>query len=266
MPTGRPVSLATCPPIPTPSDKPTSLRNRDGHLRGRFSGIETHWHCRCRDTDDARRFWANRTRITCRCPSRRTLSYRTGRKVFSDQTEIMANRLNNVLGQIRKLSAVACAADAELLARFVEAREEIVFGTLMKRHGPMVLSVCQRVLAHAQDAEDACQATFLVLAQKAASIRKSASLSSWLHGVAFRVATNLRVERNRRRKREAAARDPAKTDKLLELRCRQEDPRAVLDEELMQLPESPRAAAFALFAGREEDTRRGRSRTSAGAL
>jgi hypothetical protein len=135
---------------------------------------------------------ANRTKIGCRSLRRRTLSYRVVREVRTTEREMMANRnLNNVLGQIRKLSAVAGAADAteaELLARFVEAQVEVAFGMLVKRHSSMVLSVCQRVLAHAQDAEDACQATFLLLAQQATSIRKTASLSSWLHGVAHRLA------------------------------------------------------------------------------
>src|ERR1700736_4615132 len=72
-------------------------------------------------------------------------------------------------------------SDAQLLARFV-AGSEPAFGALVRRHGPMVLGVCRRVLGHLQDAEDAFQATFLVLAKKAASVVKRESVSCWLHG------------------------------------------------------------------------------------
>ncbi|MSQ94279.1 MAG: sigma-70 family RNA polymerase sigma factor [Gemmataceae bacterium] len=167
----------------------------------------------------------------------------------------MANRrLNGVIGQIRKLGAVAGAAgatDAELLARFVETQDEIAFGTLVKRHTSLVFSVCQRVLSHAQDAEDACQATFLVLAQKAASIRKMTSLSSWLHGVAYRVASNVRLERSRRRVRESTPRDMATTEGG---GLSWQEVQAILDEELMQLPESLRAPLLlCLLEGKTRD-------------
>ncbi len=97
----------------------------------------------------------------------------------------MANKsLNGVLQHICKLAAVQSArelADQELLHRFVAGKDEAAFTVLVQRHGPMILGVCRRMLGSAHDAEDACQASFLVLAQKAASIRKTTSLSSWLH-------------------------------------------------------------------------------------
>jgi DNA-directed RNA polymerase specialized sigma24 family protein len=79
-----------------------------------------------------------------------------------------------------------------------DRREELAFDALLRRHGSMVLSVSRRVLHHAQDAEDVFQATFLLLARKAASIRKRDSLACWLHGVAHRLALKARAQTARR--------------------------------------------------------------------
>ena len=86
-------------------------------------------------------------------------------------------------------------SDRELLERFVEATDEVAFTVLIERHGPMVLGVCRRALANFHDAEDACQATFLVLTRRAGSIRKQESLASWLYGVAQRIAVKARARR-----------------------------------------------------------------------
>ena len=87
---------------------------------------------------------------------------------------------------IRRLVASELPApDAELLGRFLAARDEAAFTAVVLKHGPMVYRVCRGVLRNSADAEDAAQATFLVLAQKASSVRKHDSLPSWLHGVAF---------------------------------------------------------------------------------
>jgi RNA polymerase sigma factor (sigma-70 family) len=91
------------------------------------------------------------------------------------------------------------ASDGHLLDRFVAAKDEGAFEGLMHRHGPMVLAVCQRVLSSPHDVEDAFQATFLVLVQKADSIRKQESIASWLFGVANKVAARLREKAANRR-------------------------------------------------------------------
>src|SRR3989442_11214222 len=83
---------------------------------------------------------------------------------------------------------VAHLSDEHALERFVAQRDEAAFQALVERHGPMVLAVCRRVLANFQDAEDAFQATFLVLARKAGSIGRPERLANWLYGVAYRVA------------------------------------------------------------------------------
>src|SRR5262245_43968587 len=92
-----------------------------------------------------------------------------------------------------RLADGAPTADGHLLERCVARHDEEAFAELVRRHGPMVQRVCQRVLGHAQDAEDAFQATFIVLARKAASISPPDRLPAWLHGVAVRVACKARA-------------------------------------------------------------------------
>src|SRR6516162_888500 len=97
-------------------------------------------------------------------------------------------QLGFVFEHIRRLAGLAAAADQpdrELLSRFSSLRDEAAFAALLQRHGPLVVNVCQRVLGNSHDADDAFQATFLVLARKAGSIRRSESVGSWLYGVAY---------------------------------------------------------------------------------
>jgi RNA polymerase sigma factor (sigma-70 family) len=152
-----------------------------------------------------------------------------------------SGRMSGVLERMRRVVAgreTEPQSDPELLERFVADGDEAAFTTLVQRHGGMVLGICRRVLRHDADAEDACQATFLVLARQASSIQKLASLASWLHGVAYRVAANLRRTRGRRRPIEGAV-DVPQADTTEEVTWR--DVVVALDAELNRLPERYRA-------------------------
>jgi RNA polymerase sigma factor (sigma-70 family) len=118
----------------------------------------------------------------------------------------MANtRIGVVVRDLRRLAdtdSSADATDSELLERFSRRHEEAAFDALLRRHGPMVLGLCRRLLGNPHDADDVFQATFILLARKAGAIRKYESLASWLHGVAYRLAGKLRVQNARRLARE----------------------------------------------------------------
>jgi len=113
-----------------------------------------------------------------------------------------------VLRQIHTLFTVGSLgglSDRQLLERFAAHRDavgELAFTALVERHGPMVLGVCRRILVDPHDADDAFQATFLVLVRQAGSIRVDGSVGRWLYGVATRVAARARANNSRRQKRE----------------------------------------------------------------
>ena len=130
---------------------------------------------------------------------------------------------------------VAEDADGILLERFVAHRDEASFAALLRRHGPMVLAVCRRVLRDAHGAEDAFQATFLVLLRKGESVRRHQSLAAWLHRVAYHTALRARAAAARRRDRERQVADMPRTEPMTETAW--QELRDVLDEELGQLPE-----------------------------
>src|SRR5688500_10656469 len=103
--------------------------------------------------------------------------------------------LARAVGCLRRLARPprAPAGDPALLAAFAAfaaRRDEAAFAELVRRHGPMVLGACRRLLGHAQDAEDAFQATFLLLARKAGAVRWRGSAGPWLYAAAGRVARN----------------------------------------------------------------------------
>ncbi len=143
--------------------------------------------------------------------------------------------LSAFVRQLAGRSAPIKSADAELLARFVATRDESAFAALVDRHTPTVLGACRRLLGHAQDAEDATQAVFLLLARNADRVRQPAVLGAWLHGVAVRVA---RKARARRRPVQPL---PEVTSPTLPLEPSWADARRVIDEVLAALPETLRA-------------------------
>jgi RNA polymerase sigma factor (sigma-70 family) len=156
-------------------------------------------------------------------------------------------QLGTLLGHLQKLTAERCArqrTDRQLLEDFAACHDETAFAALVARHGPMVLRVCRRVLGHEQDAEDAFQATFLVLARCTASIRKREALPGWLYGVAYRTA--LKAKRGAARRRNHEARLRTLTPGFAP-GPRWDDVQTALDEEIEGLPGHYRTA-FVLCA------------------
>ena len=125
--------------------------------------------------------------------------------------------------------------DGNLLDLYVRQKDEAAFEALVRRHGRMVLGVCRRILGNSHDAEDAFQATFLVLVRKAGSIRPSGMVGNWLYGVAQRTALEARRAIAKRRAKEAqvAPRTETPDDTLAQLR-------PLLDQELPRLPDKYR--------------------------
>src|SRR5262245_47472068 len=145
--------------------------------------------------------------------------------------------LHNVLRQLRTASVRGSAdiSDGQLLEQFLARRDEAASEMLVRRHGPMVLGVCQRVLRNAHDVDDAFQATFLVLVRKAHSIVPRENVANWLFGVAYRTALKARMLMAKRgsqgRHMRAAADRAGREEKLWQ------DVLPLLDEELAWLPE-----------------------------
>jgi RNA polymerase sigma factor (sigma-70 family) len=145
--------------------------------------------------------------------------------------------MGDVIQQIRRsvvLSEGGGLTDGQLLGQFLDGRDADAFAALVKRHAPMVWGVCRRLLSY-HDAEDAFQATFLVLVRKAAAVRPRELLANWLYGVAFRTARRSRATAAKRRGREKQVSpmpEPAVAEPEL---CT--DLRPLLDQELSRLPD-----------------------------
>jgi RNA polymerase sigma factor (sigma-70 family) len=147
-----------------------------------------------------------------------------------------------VLQFLRRLGLAertASLPDRDLLQCFVEQGDDQAFAALVQRHGPMVLRVCLQVLHQEQNAEDAFQATFLILSRKGRSLRKQGSLASWLYGVAHHAATDVKRSLARRRVRGTRTLPAATADPLAVLTVR--DGQEILHRELSRLPEKYRA-------------------------
>jgi RNA polymerase sigma factor (sigma-70 family) len=149
--------------------------------------------------------------------------------------------MNKVVQHLRKtvlLRDEAGLTDGQLLGCFIEQRDEAAFAALLRRHGAMVWGVCRRLLANYHDAEDAFQATFLVLVRKSASIVPRERVANWLHGVAYQTALKARATAARRKARERQVQDmpePAAVPPDL-----WRDLQPLLDQELNRLPDTYR--------------------------
>ncbi len=133
----------------------------------------------------------------------------------------------------------ACPSDEALIAAFVTNRSDAAFTELVRRHGPMVLGVCRRITGHNQDAEDAFQATFLVLARRAAVVSRPEQIGNWLYGVAVRTARDARITAARRRTRETPT-HPLPEVGRADTGLFPDEFQAILDEELVRLPQKYR--------------------------
>jgi RNA polymerase sigma factor (sigma-70 family) len=156
--------------------------------------------------------------------------------------EMASSQMNRVIDQLRQMIPPTDSegpSDGQLLDRLVAGRDEAAFTAIVRRHGPMVLGVCQRVAGNLHDAEDAFQATFLVLAKKADTLSRRDLVANWLYGVARRISMKFRGVACRRRLREQAIDDIAELP--IGAADEWDDLRAVLDEEIGRLPERYRS-------------------------
>jgi RNA polymerase sigma factor (sigma-70 family) len=177
------------------------------------------------------------------------------------------NSSDRVLREVRRifcLGACGSLSDAQLLDRFLSQKDEsaeAAFEELMIRHGPMVLRVCRSVLQDSHDAQDAFQAVFLILANRARVIRRKESVGSWLFGVAHRVAVRAR---NRAARRRAIDRLTAERTSESYLPPEHDGGFEILDEELRRLPERLREPVVLCYTPRSRSRSARRQRPSAG--
>src|ERR1022692_2856740 len=155
---------------------------------------------------------------------------------------MLTSSISTVIQHLRKtlyLQDEVGLSDAQLLERFIAHRDEAAFAALVRRHGSMVMGVCLRAVHNHQDAEDAFQATFLILVRKAASIASRELLANWLYGVAYNTARKAKasnIKRQAKEKQVTERPDPAMAGQELW----SDDLQALLDQELNRLPEKYR--------------------------
>lgn len=153
----------------------------------------------------------------------------------------MSHALSALMTRTARAVAPPTGTDGQLLGRFALTRDEAAFAELVRRLGPLVLGACRRIAPDAHTADDSFQATFLVLARRAADVQPAEAVRGWLHGVAVRCAKEARAVNARRRAREVPV--PAVPDRPTEPAERPDaDALRALDEEVAQLPEHLRAA------------------------
>src|SRR5262245_5946652 len=161
-----------------------------------------------------------------------------GSPVATGQTHLLIQHLRRAVARPDE----AGSSDGQLLSRYLATRDEAAFEAIVRRHGPMVLGVCRRLLRDRHEVHDAFQATFLVLVRKAASVAPPEMLPNWLHGVARQTAVRARSSAARRRLRERLV------AQVPEPEARPADPcdglRPLLDEELSRLPGNHRVAVI----------------------
>ncbi len=149
---------------------------------------------------------------------------------------MIQNGISRSLGQLYSAGTLNGLSESEWIDRFVASRDESAFEAIVERHGPMVLRVCQNVLGDRHEAEDAFQATFLVLARRASSIRNPGLLGPWLHRVARRIALRARSAMDKRLRRERSESDQSKANTASTNSFSDPD-RWLLIEEVDRLPE-----------------------------
>src|SRR5262245_14821163 len=157
----------------------------------------------------------------------------------------MPGPIASVFRVLRQAAGATEAADAALLQQFVAHRNEDAFAALLQRYGPLVFAACRRALRERADAEDAFQATFLVLARKAGSIRKQDALAAWLHRVALNISRTIKLAAARRQAHERQVADMAQAPPPDGVDLR--DWQSVLHEEVDQLPEKYRVPVILCY-------------------
>jgi RNA polymerase sigma factor (sigma-70 family) len=152
---------------------------------------------------------------------------------------MMKGQLSNVRDYLGTIDGAPELPDGQLLDRYLQQRDERAFAALVQRYGRLVLGVCERVLQDTHEAEDAFQATFLVLVRKAGSLDRRGPLGNWLYAVAYRTAMKAKVNAARRQAHERQAGDMVPAQANAEAQWR--ELRVVIDEELNRLPNKYRA-------------------------